>query len=256
MNGLRALRSAFSVLLIVLYLVVFGPLLMYLWLRPAARLRPARQRVYLSRYMKIMAGGMLNLLRLGGARFERTGVIRTESPVLVLMNHQSLVDILSVTMMSQPFVPAFVTRSRYARWVPAVSPCVRMLGGPIVDPKRDPRGSLAAVREAAPRQRHGLLLFPEGHRSRDGELLPFRTGGTQATLGAHPMPVQLVVTDGGWRTRRLVDFVFNVHGLRVRTEVLDTFAPPSSEEEVPAFVQDLRQRMGEHLARMRSDAGA
>ena len=50
--------------------------MMYLWLRPAALAAAARQRVYLSRYMKIMAGGLLHLLRLGGARFERVGVIR------------------------------------------------------------------------------------------------------------------------------------------------------------------------------------
>lgn len=256
MGLLRALRSALSVLGVVLYLCVFGPLLMYLWLRPAALLRPSRERVYLSRYMKIMAGGLLNLLRAGGARFEMVGAIRTESPVLILMNHQSLIDILSLTMMSQPFVPAFVTRTRYTRFIPAVSPCVRMLGGPNVDPKRDPRGALAAVREAAPRQRHGLILFPEGHRSKDGELLPFRTAGAQATLGAHPMPVQLAVTDGGWRTRRFVDFVFNVHGLRVRTEALGTYPPPADEAAVPDFVQGLRERIREGLERMRTDAGA
>lgn len=256
MTFLRALRSILSVLAVLFWLVVPGPLMMYLWLRPAALLRPSRQRVYLSRYMKIMAGGILHLLRLGGARFERKGVIRTESPVLIIMNHQSLVDILSLTMMSEPYVPAFVTRSRYARFVPAVSPCVRMLGGPIVDPKRDPRGSLAAVREAAPHQRHGLILFPEGHRSRDGEILPFKTGGAQATLGAHPMPVQTVVTDGGWKTRRLVDFLFNVPLLQVRTETLDVVAAPADEADVPAFLQDLRARLVQHLERMRADAAA
>lgn len=256
MTFLRALRSILSVLAVLFWLVVPGPLMMYLWLQPAALLRPSRQRAYLSRYMKIMAGGMLHLLRLGGARFERRGVIRTESPVLIIMNHQSLVDILSLTMMSEPYVPAFVTRSRYARFVPAVSPCVRMLGGPIVDPKRDPRGSLAAVREAAPHQRHGLILFPEGHRSRDGEILPFKTGGAQATLGAHPMPVQAVVTDGGWKTRRLVDFLFNVPLLQVRTETLDVVAAPADEADVPAFMQDLRARLAQHLERMRADAAA
>ena len=176
--------------------------------------------MYLSRYMKIMAGGMLHLLRFGGARFERIGVIRTESPVLIVMNHQSLIDILSLTMMSEPFVPAFVTRTRYARFVPAVSPSVRMLGGPNVDPKRDPRGSLAAVREAAPRQRHGLILFPEGHRSKDGEIQPFKTAGAQAILGAHLMPVQMVGDGRRLESRRLVDFLFNVPLLQVRTEVL------------------------------------
>lgn len=252
----RALRSVLSVLAIVLYLCVFGPLLMYLWLRPAAILRPSRQRAYLSRYMKIMAGGILGLLRLGGARFERIGVIRTESPVLILMNHQSLIDILSLTMMSQPFVPAFVTRTRYARFIPAVSPCVRMLGGPNIDPKRDPRGALNAMREAAPRQRHGLILFPEGHRSRDGEIQAFKTAGAQALLAAHPMPVQTVVTDGGWKTRRLVDFLFNVPLLQVRTEALDLVAPPAAEQDVPEFMQGLRARLQDHLARMRADAAA
>jgi 1-acyl-sn-glycerol-3-phosphate acyltransferase len=253
---LQAVRSLLSVLAMMFYVAVPGPLIMYLWLRPAALLRPSRERVYLSRYMKIMAGGLLNLMRLGGARFERVGVIRTDAPVLIVMNHQSLVDILSLTMMSQPFVPAFVTRARYARFIPAVSPAVRMLGGPFVDPKGDPRGSLAAVREAAPRQRYGLILFPEGHRSKDGEVQPFKTAGAAATLGAHPMPVQLVVTDGGWKTRRLVDFVFKVHLVCVRTEVLGVFNPPADEADIPTFLQQMRDRIREHLARWRADAAA
>ena len=117
MPVLRGLRSASSVVLVVLYLVVFGPVLMYAWLLPASRVRPAHARRYLSRYMKIMAGGLLHLLRAGGARFDRRGTIDTSRPVLILMNHQSLIDILSVTMMSTPHVPGFVTRSRYARFI-------------------------------------------------------------------------------------------------------------------------------------------
>lgn len=256
MRFLRAARSAVSVVFLLLYLVVFGPALLYLWLLPASWVRPAHKRRYLSRYMKIMAGGLLHLLRLGGARFDRRGTIDTSRPVLIVMNHQSLVDILSATVMSGPHVPAFVTRSRYARFIPAVSPCVRMLGGPVVDPKRDPRGALAAVREAAPRQKYGLILFPEGHRSRDGALQPFKTGGAQATLDGHPMPVQMVVTDGGWIARRMVDFVFNIHLLRVRTDALEVVEPPADPEAVPAFLQGLRARMEEHLARMRADASA
>ena len=91
---------------------------------------------------------------------------------------------------------------------------------------RPARGA-GAVREAAPRQKHGLILFPEGHRSRDGELQPFKTAGAQALLGAHPMPVHMVVTDGVWIARRFVDFLFNIHLLRVRTEVLGPFEPPA-----------------------------
>lgn len=253
---LRNLRSVAAVVLLLLYLLAFGPLAMYLWLLPASWLRPAHRRRYLSRYMKIMAGGLLHLLRAGGARFDRRGTIDTSRPVLIVMNHQSLVDILSATVMSGPHAPAFVTRLRYARFIPAVSPAVRMLGGPVVDPKRDPRGALAAVRQAAPHQKYGLILFPEGHRSRDGAMLPFRTAGAQALLEGLPMRVQPVVTDGGWKARRLVDFFFGIHALRVRTDVLESVEPPASPEEIPAFLQGLRAHMEEHLARMRADAPA
>ena len=154
-------------------------------------------------------------------------------------------------------MPAFVTRTRYARFIPAVSPAVRMLGGPFVDPKRDPRGSLAAVREAAPRQRHGLILFPEGHRSKDGELQPFKTAGAQAIAGGPPH-ARADRRDG----RRLEDAPASwtscstCHLLRVRTEVLESSSRRRTQSEVPAFLQELRARMEEHLARMRADAAA
>jgi len=75
--------------------------------------------------------------------------------------------------------------------------------------------------------------------------------GIQAILTTRPMPVYAVVTDGFWVSRRLVDFVFNVHRIRGETEVLGPFEAPASETDIPAFVEDLRQRMIDHLASMR-----
>jgi 1-acyl-sn-glycerol-3-phosphate acyltransferase len=147
--------------------------------------------------------------------------------------------------------PAFVTRRRYAYGIPLISPCIRLLGSPIVDPKRDPRGSVAAVRERAALERHALLIFPEGHRTKDGEIRPFKLAGIQAILAARPLPVYVVVTDGLWVSRRLVDFVFNVHRIRGQTEVLGPLASPASEAEIPAFADGIRQLMIAHLAGMR-----
>ena len=87
-------------------------------------------------------------------------------PVLVVANHQSLLDIVQITLMARPRVPAFVTRSRYGYFVPLVSASVRLLGSPIVDPKRDPRGAVEAIRTAVPLLPHGMTIFPEGHSER------------------------------------------------------------------------------------------
>jgi 1-acyl-sn-glycerol-3-phosphate acyltransferase len=253
---IRAVRSAASLLAVLLWLGGVGSLYLFGYVVPLAWLRPAWRLRLVSRYMKFMGRGILAIFAAGGARFRRTGVVETEAPVLVVMNHQSLLDILTVALMAEPYVPAFVTRLRYVQIAPLVSRCVRLLGSPIVDPKRDPRGALDAVVRGARELRHGLLIFPEGHRSADGAIRPFRTAGLAAALGERRLPVCLVVTDGFWRCRRLLDFVLNVHRIQGETEVLGTFAPPADPRELGAFLADLRKRMLTHLEQMRGRARA
>ena len=251
MSLLRALRSAASLGAAVLWLGVVGPPILYGWVYPAITFRPEKRRAVMTWFARLFGGGILRCMQAGGAPLRRTGHLPTSSPILIVMNHQSLLDIPTVMMMSAPMTPAFVTRRRYARWVPLVAPAVRLLECPIVDPKRDPQGSLAAVRERALAEQHGLLIFPEGHRTKDGAIRPFKSAGIQAILAARPMPVYAVVTDGFWVSRRFVDFVFNVHRIRGETEVLGPFEPPASEADIPAFVEELRTRMVDHLAEMR-----
>jgi 1-acyl-sn-glycerol-3-phosphate acyltransferase len=207
--------------------------------------------------MKMMSWGILMGFRVGGARFERRGRIPTgEGGALIIMNHQSQLDICTATLMGQPFVPTFVPRALYARRVPLVSASIRLLECPIVDPRRDPKGAVAALREAARRERYGLLIFPEGHRSTGGELRPFRTAGLQAILETRRMPVYLVVTDGFWAGRRFSDFLANVPHVRGRTEVLGPFPAPERDDEIEAAIEGWRRRMVEHLAAMRQAEAA
>jgi 1-acyl-sn-glycerol-3-phosphate acyltransferase len=117
--------------------------------------------------------------------------------------------------MARPWVPAFVARRRYA--------------------------SLE----------HGILIFPEGHRTLDGEVRPFRTSGLIAMLTTRRMPVYLAVTDGLWVNRTLADVVFNVHRMRGVTEILGPFAPPADAVAIPGFVDSLRDIIVGHLAQMR-----
>ena len=253
---LRAVRGALSLAAVVAWLAGPGVAILYLFYMPRIWLWPRRRRALVSSYMKLMSRGILGLIALGGARFRRTGRVPTDRTVLTLMNHQSLLDIPTVTLMTEPNVPAFVTRRRYARFIPSISPAIRLLDCPIVDPRRDPRGALELLRQAAPVHDAGLLIYPEGHRSIDGEIRPFRAGGALAVLETRRMPVYLVVTDGFWKSRRLVDFISNISSIRGETEVLGPFEPPDAVEELPGFIQSLRARFVEHLAVMRKRAGA
>src|SRR4029453_10590325 len=120
------------------------------------------------------------------------------------------------------------------------------------DPERKPKAALAALKRAALEHRHGLLVFPEGHRSVDGEVGPFHTAGTQVILRARRLPVWVVVSDGFWSGRRLIDFIFNVDRVQGETEVVGCFTPPADGDEIPAFVARMREVIVERLREMRA----
>ncbi len=242
-------------MLLVLLLFVVGGAYQRLVVWPLALLLPARRQTLIARYTRGMSRLIFVLLGFGGAAVRRSGRLPTDQPVLILGNHQGLLDIPTILLLCHPLVPLFVTRRRYARLVPAVSLALRLADCPIIDP-RDRLGALSVLRRTSREQPRGMLIFPEGHRARDGEIGAFKTAGTIAILSERRRPVYLAVSDGFWTCCRLVDFLFNVHKIRGVTEVLGPFEPPQSTEELGPFVDRLRQEMVAHLAALRERSGA
>jgi 1-acyl-sn-glycerol-3-phosphate acyltransferase len=246
----RATRSVFSVLLVGLLFLLMSPVLR-LVIVPGGWLFPRHRFLLVGAFMKWMSEGIIGLLRLGGAHARRIGTLPTTSPILVVANHQSVLDICQITLMAHPRVPAFVTRRRYARFVPLVSQCIRLLDSPIVDPKRDPQASVAAIRQGVHELPHGLIIFPEGHRSHDGEIRPFRTAGLETILAERRMPVYLVLNEGVWRVRRIADLLFRAPLIDAHSEVIGPFEPPEEAAELPGFVRGLRATLVARLAEIR-----
>ena len=249
MGALRALRSAFGFLLIGPLFFLTGSFQRFvLW--PYVALRPSRRKAVMDPFMHFMARSVLVCMRIGGAQITEIGHVPTDRPALVLMNHQSLLDIPTAVALCRPNVPLIVTRSLYGRGFPLVSPMLRIQRYPLIDPKQDRRQAVALVQDAA-RRGQGILLYPEGHRSRGGELGRFATAGIRAILKEQRWPVYLIVTDGFWVCRNAKDFLFRVHKIDGRTEVLGPFDPPADEAEVPAFVERMYETMLEKLEEMR-----
>jgi len=253
-TALQVARSVLALLLVLTFMLVVGLFWQRLVLWPIALFRRERLRAWTSPYMRVQCRGILGILSaVGGARFERQGSLPTSAgPILILMNHQSLLDICTVVLMARDYVPAFVTRSRYTRGVPVIAMCTRFIDCPSVDPGRDPRGAVTAIERAAPAERHGMLIFAEGHRTLDGQIRPFKTAGAEAVLRTGRWPVYLVVGDGLQSGRRLVDFLANVNRLRGRAEVLGPFEPPADPQLLPAFLSEQRATMVRHLEQMRA----
>lgn len=104
-------------------------------------------------------------------------------PYIVMCNHQSALDIYSL-LASLPIHFKWIAK-RSLFMIPVFGWAMKRAGYISLD-RENPREGLKAMEEAARRIREGMniIIFPEGTRSRDGKLLPFKKGGFSLALKA------------------------------------------------------------------------
>ena len=118
-------------------------------------------------------------------------------PVIFMSNHQSNFDILAL-LAAMPRQIHWIAKKELFE-IPFFGPSMRR-GGYIPLDRSDGRKALQSMDEAAATIHQGksVVLFPEGTRSTDGNLLPFKRGGfILARKAAVPVvPVTINGSDG------------------------------------------------------------
>lgn len=257
-SPLRAVRSLTFILLYSLYvlLVIGAGQRLVIW--PLITVFPNRRRKIVGAWLRFNARSTFAIARgIGGLRLTIHGRIPPE-PVVIVMNHQSVLDIpLGVLMTPGPY-PIIPTRDRYGRGIPGISPLVRIARYPLLSQGRTAtREELLALRDAADQVAAGensLLIFPEGHRTRGGEVAPFMKSGLSLILPRANRPVYCIVADGMWHARTFWDAALRFAGLEVSACVLGPFDPPA-RGDAEAFIGDLRAQMIEAIQQLRCPHG-
>ena len=239
------------------YAIVVIGLGQRLLLWPAIVVLPRYRTALVRAWLRLHARATVWMARvIGGIRFSIHGAIPRES-CIVVMNHQSVLDIpigLSLIPGPQTLIP---TRDRYRRGIPAISPLARLARFPFVSQGGSlARAELQALVEAVDRVDRGevcLLIFPEGHRTRDGRIGRFMRGGLRIALTRASRPVYCIVADGMTSARTTREALAQVAGSTVTVAIVGPFAPPAerSPESADAFIDVLHDTMTNALARMR-----
>jgi 1-acyl-sn-glycerol-3-phosphate acyltransferase len=257
-SPLRAVRSLTFIVLYSLYVLLVMGAGQRLLIWPLITILPNRRRAIMRWWLRFNARATFALARgVGGLRLTISGEIPPE-PVVVIMNHQSVLDIpLGVLMTPGPY-PIIPTRDRYARKIPGISPLARLARFPFLSQGRSAtREELLALKDAADSVAAGdnsLLIYPEGHRTHHGEVAPFMKSGLALILPRANRPVYCIVADGMWHARTFWDAALRFAGLRVAVRVLGPFAPPS-RGGTDAFLDDMRNRMIEAIEELRRQPG-
>jgi len=255
----RAARSLLFLLAFSVYLLVVIAAGNRLLIPPLLKLFPRHSLRIRRAWLRLHAIATTGLARtFGGMRLEVQGAIPRESAVVV-MNHQSVMDIpVGVLLIPGPY-PIIPTRDRYARAsVPGMPSLIRLLRFPIVSQKRENlRTELPAIAEAAEATARGdnsMLIFAEGHRTRDGQIAPFMRTGLRLVIERAKRPVYCIVADGLWHARTTFDAATGFAGATCSVRILGPFSPPSGD--VDAFIEGLRDRMVATLDDMRASRAA
>lgn len=257
MGLVRALRSLAGVLSCLAFLAVAAPVTLYLIVVPRIALQPQRASEIGTAWVSWVARSLVFFCRLGGASFRVEGEINCAQPGVVIMNHQSVLEVSPLVYLLRPRLPRFVARARYAKWIPTVSRSVRYLDCIVIDPRRDRAGAVVAIKRAADQGlRHAVMLFPEGHRTTNGEIAPFRPAGMTALLEGRQMPVWTIVADGFWHHRKVKDTFFGLGSIKGRLKVVEEVMSPANPDALPAFIEERRQTMIRELAKMRAEAAS
>jgi 1-acyl-sn-glycerol-3-phosphate acyltransferase len=187
-----------------LFLVVWS----VLWISLAllATLLTLSKDVALAMARRFYAPG---ILRATGARFEVEPLpdVDWQKPHIYVMNHQSMLDI-ACAFAALPVNLRFVAKHTL-KYVPFLGWYMWATGMVFIN-RSNRRQAYQSLKEAGERIREGasIIAFPEGTRSRDGRMLPFKKGVFVLALeaGVPVVPVAIegshrVLPSGGFRIR-------------------------------------------------------
>jgi 1-acyl-sn-glycerol-3-phosphate acyltransferase len=159
-------------------------------------------------------------------------------PVIFMSNHESQMD-PPVLVAALP-VPAVYIAKKELQYVPFIGWAAWVAGVIFID-RSDRERAIRSIRDAARQIRGGknVVIFPEGTRSRTGQMLPFKKGGFALAQDAD-VPIVPMATVGGFRV--LPPGSLRIHPGRYIV-LLGEPVHPSDHPDRESLMQEVRTRI-------------
>ncbi len=159
---------------------------------------------------------------------------------IIVSNHQSLLDIALYMNFFRKVEIRFVAKDNLARHVPLVSEMLRAEEHCMIPRRGKPSVAMETIDTFGKRvMERGQIpvIFPEGTRSKDGNLGTFYTAGFRRLSESAPLPVAVCALDGGYRINNLSTIFQNLHNGYYRVKVVGLFPAPQNKEEQVAILE-------------------
>jgi 1-acyl-sn-glycerol-3-phosphate acyltransferase len=197
---------------------------------------------------------------IGGFRYLPEGAPTADMPdrFLVVANHQSLLDIIVVmSYFGSCRRVRLVSKRELGRFVPLVSSVLRIQGHALISRRGEAKQAmeeLARFARLCAREGISPVIFPEGTRSRTGEVGAFHSAGVRRILEeGGGLPVVALAIDGGWKVRNILGLLRNLRGGRYRVRPAGIYPAPAGKREILDVLVRARASIAEIVERWHAE---
>lgn len=162
---------------------------------------------------------------------------------IIISNHQSLLDIPCFMNFLRDKELRFVAKDNLSRHIPLVSEMLRAQKHCMVPRKGSPMQAMKVIEDFGKRvieNNQIPVLFPEGTRTRDGNVGKFYSAGFRKLNDSTRLPIVCCALDGGYQIRDMKNIMSNLRNGSYRVKVLKVYNTPSGKEEEAAILEESR----------------
>jgi 1-acyl-sn-glycerol-3-phosphate acyltransferase len=174
-------------------------------------------------------------------RFSGFEKIPGNRPLIIVSNHQSMYDIPAVVHGFRKYYPRFISKIELSRNLPSISYNLRQGKSALIDRRKGPQSVKEIFRLGLliRENNHAACIFPEGTRSKTGEVRKFMPAGISTLLRAAPSAVIVPFVIDGHSELMTKGYFPLKFGQRISYTVLDPVEP--ANQSVDDLVNIIRE---------------
>jgi len=175
--------------------------------------------------------------------------IPVDQPKIFVANHQSMYDIPGLIWFLRKHHIKFISKIELTKGIPSISFNLKYGGGANID-RKDSKQAVGEIILLANRMKENnwsAMIFPEGTRSKDGNLKPFHVGGIATLLKKVPNALIVpIAIENSWKMVQYGTFPLSF-GEKIRWTVLKPIdsTGKNPEEVTQEAEQAIRRKLGQ-----------
>lgn len=175
--------------------------------------------------------------------------IPADQPKIFVANHQSMYDIPGLIWFLRKHHIKFISKIELTKGIPSISFNLKYGGGANIDRKDSKQavGEIILLGNRMKEKNWSAMIFPEGTRSKDGNLKPFHVGGIATLLKKVPNALIVpIAIENSWKLVQYGTFPLSF-GEKIRWTVLKPIdsTGKNPEEVTQEAEKAIRQKLGQ-----------